>query len=89
MTSKNIDKRLSSIEKRLLDDNGEETAIFFVTVSARKNAPPPQPVLGYKYGNHEILRLPDESDDDLENRAMAIVRPFLRDGEAPTFFAIQ
>jgi len=89
MTTNNIDKRLSSIEKRLVDDSGEETAIFFVTVSARKNAPPPQPILGWTYDDHKIMRLPGESDDDLSTRALATVRPFLRDGESPSFFAIQ
>ena len=89
MTTKNIDKRLSNIENRLLNDSGEETAIFYVTVSARKDGPLPQPILGYKYKTHEIIRKPGESDDDLQLRAREKVRPFLRDGEAPCFFAIQ
>jgi hypothetical protein len=89
MTKTNIDNRLKKLETRLVDDSGEETAIFFVTVSARKNAPPPEPILGYKYKNHEIIRKPGESDDDLQLRAREKVRPFLRDGEAPCFFAIQ
>jgi len=88
--NKQIDKRLQAFEQRIFNDPDDNTeGIFFVTVNCRQGAPSPEPIIGWRYDGHEIIRLPDETDKDLQLRALEIVGPFLRTGEVPTFFAIQ
>ena len=89
MTKKAIDKRLSKLEQRIVDDSGHIQGIFYVTVSARKDATLPGDIHGWQYHAHEVLRLPGESDEELKTRAIETVSPTLHKNSVPSFFAIQ
>lgn len=83
-------KRLDNLEKSIVTDSEGKRAIFFLTVDASKRDPqPPAPLLGWKHYDHKILRLPGESDKDLQARAIETVKPYLRPGQLPVFFSIQ
>lgn len=60
-----LSKRLASLETQLKPI--EPVHIFIVGVAVGVE---PKPVTGYRWDNQFIKRLPDESDEDLKQRAI-------------------
>jgi hypothetical protein len=68
-------KRLEAIEHRLLPDEATPNCIKILRVDQKGN---PEPIMGWKENGHkepiEVWRLPNESDDDLADRALATMQ---------------
>ena len=60
-----LSKRLASLETQLKPI--EPVHIFIVGVAVGVE---PKPVTGYRWGDERIYRLPNESDEDLKQRAI-------------------
>jgi hypothetical protein len=86
---KSIERRLLTIEKTIPCLDGSETkAIFFQSISGRRDAPEPLPVDGWRCGDIEIIRQPGESDDALMGRAVQAAPVGSLPGSVPSFYSI-
>ncbi len=84
-----LEKRLQALESKLFVDADEQPAgVFMYVVDGRKDAPPPKPVKGWKYNEHQIIRMENETDEELRQRAIAQVKPFLGKNVVPVFYSI-
>ena len=84
-----IDKRLKGLERQTAtDEEGRMKGIFFVTVDCSQKNQPPQKIIGWKYKEQSIMRVPGESDEELKSRAIETVKLFLRKDQVPSFFTI-
>ena len=54
----------------------------------QKDAPPPEPVKDWRYGEDQIMRAENETDEALAKRAIAQVKPFLAKQAVPCFIQI-
>jgi hypothetical protein len=85
----NLESRIEALENKIFVDVEEQPeGVFIRRVNARKDAPPPEPVKGWKYHEHEIMRMENETDEALNKRAIAQVKPFMAKDAAPVFFSI-
>lgn len=85
----NLISRIEALESKLFVDADEQPAGVFIYIKdARKDAPPPGPVKGWKCHEHEIMRMENESEEELNQRAIAQVNPFLGENAAPVFISI-
>lgn len=85
----NIEQRIQALESKLFVDADEQPeGIFCYVVNARKDAPPPEPVKGWRYNEHQIIRMDGEADDALSKRAIAEVKPSLGKNVVPVFHSI-
>ncbi len=77
-------KRVEKLESKILtDDEDRVRAIFGRVIDARKEAPPIEeqekiPVIGWKMDGHKWIRQPGETDEALEERAIAEANELMR-----------
>lgn len=85
----NLDSRIKVLESKLyIDDDEQPEGVFIYRVDGRKDAPPPEPVKGWRYGEIRIMRMKNESDETLNKRAIAEVKPSLGKNVVPVFHSI-
>lgn len=84
-----LEKRIKALEsKMLVDDDERPEGVFCYVVDGRKDAPPPEPVKGWRYNEHRIMRMEGETDEELNKRAVAQVKPSMAKNAVPVFFSI-
>lgn len=85
----NLESRIKLLENRMYVDFDElPGGVFMYVVNARRDAPPSLPVKGWKYNEHQIMRMENEPGEELRQRAMAQVKPFLSKNVVPVFHSI-
>lgn len=85
----NIEKRIGLLESRIfVDPDDIPEGVFCCCVNSRKDAPPPEPVKGWLFNEHRIMRAENETDEALEKRAIAQVKPFMAKNAVPVFHSI-
>lgn len=72
-----LGKRIKALENRILVDADEQPeGVFCYCIDGRIDAPAePLPVNGWQHGSDRIMREAGETDEELEKRAIAQVRP--------------
>ncbi len=84
-----IEQRIEALESKIFVDVDElPQGVFCYVVNARKDAPPPEPVKGWRYNEHRIMRAENETDEALNKRAIAQVKPFMAKNAVPVFHSI-
>ena len=85
-----IEQRVKALESKLLvDADDQPEGVFCYCVDGRKNSSPdPLLVVGWHHGEDRIMRMEGESDDDLNKRAIAQVKPSLGKSAIPVFLSI-
>jgi len=84
----NLESRIEALERISVDDYIQPKGVFISCVNARRDAPPPKPVKGWRYNDHRILRMENESDEALNKRAIAQVKPLMAKNAVPVFHSI-
>ena len=85
----NLDARIEALESKIFVDVDElPEGVFCYVVNGRKDAPPSEPVKGWRYNEDRIMRAGNETDEELNKRAIAQVKPFLRKNSVPVFHSI-
>lgn len=83
-------ERIKALESKILTDDDERPeGVFCYCIDGRKDASPePLPVKGWHHGSDRIMRMDGESDDELNKRAIAQVKPFMAKNAVPVFYSI-
>ena len=85
----NLENRIKTIESRVFVETEElPGGVFIQVVNRRKDAPPPKPVRGWNYHEHQIMRAENETDEELSRRAIAEVKPLMAKNAVPVFHSI-
>lgn len=88
---KALEKRVATLESRILkSDDDQIEAIFYTVVDATaEGGGRALPVYGWKYDELKVMRVPGETDKELDQRAILEAQPFLRGrGAIPVFHPI-
>ena len=84
-----LENRVKAIENRLLaDDDEQPEGVFRYVIDARKDAPEPQPVKGWRHNETRIMRMEGETDEELSRRAIAEMKPLMAKNAVPVFHSI-
>lgn len=77
--SATTERRVSDLEKRVfVDTEGQPEGVFIcVTDCTREGAGRRLPVFGWKYQDTVIMRNENETDEQLQKRAIETVKPLL------------
>ncbi|MDP1991021.1 MAG: hypothetical protein Q8K00_08350 [Syntrophales bacterium] len=83
-------KRIEALENKLLvDADDQPEGVFCYCVDGRKDAPSgPLPVNGWQHGSDRIMREAGETDEELNKRAIAQVKPSMAKNAVPVFHSI-
>ena len=85
----NIEQRVKTLESKLFVDADElPEGVFCYRIDGSKDAPPPEPVKGWRYDEHRIMRAENETDEALAQRAIAQVKPSMAENAIPVFHSI-
>ncbi len=89
--NKTFEKRVEELEKKIFVDESEKPeGVFMYVVDGRKDAPPPKPVKGWRYNDLSVLRAENETDEELNARAISEAKPLLKHPLAvPVFHEIR
>lgn len=84
-----LEKRIKALENKISVDVYEQPeGVFCYVVNGRKDAPPSEPVKGWRYNEDRIMRAENETDEALAKRAIAQVKPFMAKNAVPVFHSI-
>jgi len=84
-----LENRIKTIESRVFVETEKlPEGVFCYVVNGRKDAPPPKPIKGWRYHEHQIMRIENETDEELMARAIAFAKPFLGKDSVPVFHSI-
>jgi hypothetical protein len=85
----NLEQRVKTLESRIFVDVDEQPeGVFCYCEDGRKDAPPPEPVKGWRHNEHRIMRIKGETDEALSKRAIAQVKPSMAKNAVPVFHSI-
>jgi hypothetical protein len=84
-----IEQRVKTLEGKLFVEADElPRGVFCYVEDCRKDPAPPEPVKGWRYNDHRIMRAENETDEALSQRAIAEVKPFMGKSAVPVFHSI-
>ncbi|MHB8092765.1 MAG: hypothetical protein ACYDH8_14385 [Syntrophales bacterium] len=85
-----LSARIEALESRLLVNSDDQPeACFCYCIDGRKGAEPgPLPVIGWQQGSNRIMRMEGETDEELNSRAIAEVKPTMAKNAIPVFLSI-